>query len=94
MNLFAGNMAGGDRGVLSWPGREAELRSSVAVARRVADATGCAIFNALYGRRQPTVTPAEQDDLALANFTEAAIALAGVAAPWFWKRSAVCRITR
>jgi hydroxypyruvate isomerase len=65
MNLFAGNMAGGDRGVLSWPGREAELHSSVAVARRVADATGCAIFNALYGRRQPTVDPAEQDELAL-----------------------------
>jgi hydroxypyruvate isomerase len=78
MNLFAGNMASGDRGVLSWPGREAELQSSVAVARRVADATGCAIFNALYGRRQPTVTPAEQDDLALANLADAAIALAGV----------------
>jgi hydroxypyruvate isomerase len=75
MNLFAGNTAGGDRGVLSWPGREAELRSSVAIARHVADATGCAIFNALYGRRQPTVTPAEQDDLALVNLAEAAIAL-------------------
>lgn len=74
MNLFAGNTAGGDR-VLSWPGREAELRSSVAVARQVADATGCAIFNALYGRRQPTVTPAEQDDLALVNLASAAIAL-------------------
>jgi hydroxypyruvate isomerase len=76
MNLFAGNMAGGDRGVLSWPGREAELQSSVAVACRVADATGCAIFNALYGRRQPTVNPAEQDELALTNLTQAATALA------------------
>jgi hydroxypyruvate isomerase len=78
MNLFAGNMASGDRGVLSWPGREAELQSSVAVARRVADATGCAIFNALYGRRQPAVTSVEQDDLALANLAQAAIALAEV----------------
>jgi hydroxypyruvate isomerase len=77
MNLFAGDMAGGDRGVLSWPGREAELQSSVAVARRVADATGCALFNALYGRRQPNVTPAEQDDLALANLAKAATALSG-----------------
>ncbi len=75
MNLFAGNMAGGDRGVLSWPGREAELHASVAVARRVADATGCQIFNALYGRRQPSVTAAEQDDLALANLAKAATAL-------------------
>ena len=75
MNLFAGNMASGDRGVLSWPGREAELQSSVTVARRVADATGCAIFNALYGRRLPTVTPAEQDDLALANLATAATSL-------------------
>lgn len=75
MNLFAGNMAGRDRGVLSWPGREPEVRSSVAVARRVADATGCAIFNALYGRRQPTVLPSEQDDLALVNLAGAATAL-------------------
>jgi hydroxypyruvate isomerase len=75
MNLFAGNMAAGDRGVLSWPGREAELHASVAVACRVADATGCQIFNALYGRRQPTVTPAEQDDLALVNLATAATAL-------------------
>jgi hydroxypyruvate isomerase len=78
MNLFAGNMAGGDRGVLSWPGREAELKSSVAVARRVADATGCQIFNALYGRRQPTVAPSEQDDLALINLAKAATALSEV----------------
>jgi hydroxypyruvate isomerase len=78
MNLFAGNMAGGDRGVLSWPGREAELQSSVAVARRVAHATGCAIFNALYGRRQPAVTPAEQDDLAMANLAKAATSLSEV----------------
>jgi hydroxypyruvate isomerase len=78
MNLFAGNMAGGDRGVLSWPGREAELQSSVAVARRVAHATGCAIFNVLYGRRQPTVTPAEQDDLAVANLAKAATSLSEV----------------
>src|ERR1700739_3349617 len=35
MNLFAGNMAAGDRGVLSWPAREAEFQSSVAVARHV-----------------------------------------------------------
>src|ERR1700736_4910130 len=75
MNLFAGNMAGGDRGVLSWPRREAELHASVAVARRVAEATGCQIFNALYGRRQPSVTAAEQDDLALANLAKAATAL-------------------
>jgi hydroxypyruvate isomerase len=80
MNLFGGNMAAGDRGVLSWPGREAELQSSVAVARRIAEATGCGTFNALYGRRQPTVPPADQDDLALVNLAKAATALSEVGA--------------
>jgi hydroxypyruvate isomerase len=78
MNLFAGDMAAGDRGVLSWPGREAELAASVGVAQRVADATGCGIFNALYGRRQASSTAAVQDELALNNLSTIAAALAEV----------------
>jgi hydroxypyruvate isomerase len=34
MNLFAGNMAGGDRGVLSWPRREARKCRRRAPRRR------------------------------------------------------------
>lgn len=72
MNLFAGDMPAGDRGVLSWPGREAEFASSVAVARTVQEATGCSVFNALYGRRQPDADPTVQDALALDNLAHAA----------------------
>jgi len=78
MNLFAGDMVAGDRGVLSWPGREAELAASVGVAQRVAEATGCAIFNALYGRRQASTPAAAQDDLALLNLSTIAAAMAEV----------------
>ncbi|MEV8517848.1 TIM barrel protein [Dactylosporangium sp. NPDC051484] len=76
LNLFAGDMAGGDRGVLSWPGREHELHASVDVARRVQEATGCGIFNALYGRRLPKVPPAVQAESALANLAYATSQLA------------------
>ncbi len=78
MNLFAGDMASGDRGVLSWPGREADPMARVDVAKRVADATGCRIFNALYGRRKTWSTAAAQDDLALRNLSMIAASLADV----------------
>lgn len=78
MNLFAGDMAGGDRGVLSWPGRSEELRASVEVAARVAAETGCGIFNALYGRRRADATPQEQDAVARDNLVQAATRLGEV----------------
>ena len=51
MNFFAGDMAGGERGVLSHPDRTSEFLDSLAVIATVADETGCRTFNALYGQR-------------------------------------------
>jgi hydroxypyruvate isomerase len=65
LNFFAGDMAGGERGIASHPGRRAEFDDSVAIAVDIGarlDVTG---FNALYGNRLPGLSPAEQDEAAL-----------------------------
>ncbi|AYY14067.1 hydroxypyruvate isomerase [Actinobacteria bacterium YIM 96077] len=80
LNLFAGDMAGGDRGVMSWPGREDELRASVETACRIGAALGCQVFNALYGNRQPAASPAEQDTLGVRNLAYAAGELSSIGA--------------
>lgn len=75
LNLAAGDMAAGDRGLVSWPGRESELRDSVDVAAGIAARLGTGIFNALYGNRIDGATG--QDELALANLALAVDRLPG-----------------
>jgi hydroxypyruvate isomerase len=72
LNFFAGDMPGGDRGVLSWPGRISEFRDSVEVAAGIAAALGCHAFNALYGNRIDGTASGVQDDLAVENLAAAA----------------------
>src|SRR6195952_2636288 len=36
LNFYGGDLPGGDRGVVSWPGRQQEFRDSVAVAVGIA----------------------------------------------------------
>ncbi|KAA9105873.1 hydroxypyruvate isomerase family protein [Microbacterium rhizomatis] len=68
LNLFAGDMPAGDRGVLSWPGREAELFASAEIARTLGVRLGTRRFNALYGNRLPDrFTPEHQDKVASEN---------------------------
>ncbi len=67
LNLFAGDMPAGDRGVLSWPGREQELVASAEIARGIGDALGTRHFNALYGNRLAGTPAADQDELAIRN---------------------------
>ncbi|WP_253862491.1 hydroxypyruvate isomerase family protein [Prauserella halophila] len=67
LNFFAGDMAAGDSGLVSWPGREAELAESVDVALDIARRLGTRRFNALYGNRLEGVDPAEQDEVAAAT---------------------------
>jgi hydroxypyruvate isomerase len=78
MNLYAGDMPAGERGVLSDPSRNDEFASALAVALDVARRTGCAGFNALYGQRIAGADPAEQDRNATANLATAAQALGEV----------------
>jgi hydroxypyruvate isomerase len=75
LNFFAGDMPGGDRGLVSWPARSDEFRDNVAVTVGIGERLGCRAFNALYGNRVEGADPAAQDDLAVEN-----LAVAGRAA--------------
>lgn len=80
LNLAAGDLPAGDRGLLSWPGRSAEFRTSLDVAVHIAGQLGTTAFNALYGNRIDGVDPAEQDDLAVENLHVARSAASRVGA--------------
>ena len=49
MNLFAGDLDAGERGILNDPGRSPEFRAGVATAVELSTRLDCRIFNALYG---------------------------------------------
>ncbi len=80
LNFFAGDMAGGDRGLVSWPARSAEFRDNIAVTLDIGERLGCRAFNALYGNRIDGVAAAQQDELATENLALAAQAAAGFGA--------------
>jgi hydroxypyruvate isomerase len=74
LNFAAGDMPGGDRGLVSWPGRESEFRDNVAVTVGIGERLGTRAFNALYGNRLDGVADREQDELAVENLAAAAAA--------------------
>lgn len=78
LNLFAGDMPAGDRGVLSWLGREAELLASAEVAASLGERLGVRRFNVLYGNRIEGVDPEVQDALADRQLREVAGVLGAV----------------
>lgn len=80
LNFYAGDLPGGDRGVLSIPAQAAAFRANVPVATELAQRLGCGVLNALYGNRVDGVDPAEQDALADENLSMAADAAARVGA--------------
>lgn len=76
LNFYAGDMPGGDRGLVSWPARASEFRDNVDVTVGLGRRLGCRAFNALYGNRVDDATPPEQDELATENLALAAKAAA------------------
>jgi hydroxypyruvate isomerase len=72
LNFFAGDMAGGDRGLVSWPARSAEFRDNVDVTVGIGERLGCKAFNALYGNRVDDAPPEQQDELGAENLALAA----------------------
>lgn len=78
LNFFAGDMPGGDRGLVSWPARSAEFRDNVDVTVAIGEALGCTAFNALYGNRVEGVAAAEQDEVGAENLAIAARAAARI----------------
>lgn len=78
LNLFAGDMAAGERGLVSRPDRQEEFLANLDVVVEIAEVTGCRVFNALYGQRQSGMTVDTQDSLAIADLGLAAERLGDV----------------
>lgn len=78
LNFFAGDMAAGDRGLVSWVGRQSEFSDNVDVVAGIGEQLGCRAFNALYGLRAGNVAPEAADELGLANLRLAADAIAAI----------------
>jgi hydroxypyruvate isomerase len=76
LNFTAGNMAAGDRGLLSLPAGSAAFRDNIEACAGIAGRTGCPVLNALYGNRVDGVSAREQDELATENLALAAGAAA------------------
>jgi hydroxypyruvate isomerase len=72
LNGFAGNMQAGDRGILSWPGRQQEFLENLEVVLDLGARLGCRRFNLLYGNRMEGCAAAAQDELAIENLAVAA----------------------
>ncbi|GFG51593.1 hydroxypyruvate isomerase [Mycolicibacterium agri] len=72
LDFAAGDMAAGERGMLSDPCRSSIFRDSVDVAIGIAEVLGTKAFNALYGNRIDGVNPAVQDEIAVQNLAYAA----------------------
>ncbi|HST72108.1 MAG TPA: TIM barrel protein [Kocuria rosea] len=78
LNFNAGNMPGGDRGLVSWPARSQDFADNLDVVAVIGERTGCRAFNALYGNRQPGVSAEEQDELGVQNLARAGRAVARI----------------
>ncbi|OBG29584.1 hydroxypyruvate isomerase family protein [Mycobacterium sp. 852002-51057_SCH5723018] len=72
LNFMAGDMAAGDRGILSDPALLTAFRDNVDVAVGIAERLGTRAFNALYGNRIEGLSPATQDDVAADSLAYAA----------------------
>jgi hydroxypyruvate isomerase len=72
LNFHTGEMAAGERGIVSHPARVSAFRENVVAAVEIAARTGCGRLNAPYGLRVPGVPVAEQDAVAAGNLAFAA----------------------
>jgi hydroxypyruvate isomerase len=72
LNFHTGDMAAGERGIVSHPARVTEFRENVTAAVELAVRTGCRRLNAPYGLRVPGADAAEQDAVAVENLVFAA----------------------
>lgn len=75
LNLFAGDMQAGERGIVSHPHRAAEFAANLEAVDAIAEQTGCRMFNALYGTRLSHLPRAEQDAVAASNLRLAVASL-------------------
>ena len=64
LNFVAGDIAAGERGLLSLPAGSATFRDNIDVCAGIAERTGCEVLNALYGNRADGVSEQQQEELA------------------------------
>jgi hydroxypyruvate isomerase len=72
LNFDAGDMPGGDRGLVSDPSRQQQFRANVPVALGLAETWGCRMLNALMGLRIDSMSREEQLEVARENVAWAA----------------------
>ncbi|WP_446665579.1 hydroxypyruvate isomerase family protein [Flexivirga sp. B27] len=75
LNFFAGDMPGGERGIVSNPERQDEFHANVEVVVDIGERLGCRHFNALYGLHEPSRDASAEAETARANLTHAAKAV-------------------
>jgi hydroxypyruvate isomerase len=78
LNLSAGELSPGERGLLSIPGHEVEFRDNLEVVIGIGQRLGTRAFNAPYGNRIEGLSPIEQDDLAINNLAIASAAVSEI----------------
>ena len=78
LNFNAGDMPGGDRGLVSWPARSTEFLDNIDVVTGIGERLGCRAFNALYGNRIDGESAQRQDAIGAENLARAAAAVARI----------------
>ena len=78
LNFNAGNMPGGDRGLVSWPARSSEFQDNIDVVAGIGERLGCKAFNALYGNRVDGESAEKQDAIGAENLAAAAAGVARI----------------
>ena len=78
LNFNAGNMPGGDRGLVSWPARSREFQDNIDVVAGIGERLGCKAFNALYGNRVDGESAEKQDAIGAENLAAAAQGVARI----------------
>ena len=72
MNLDAGDLAAGERGLLSDPSQRERFRRGLEAGIALADELDCRVLHAMYGNRRLGLDPREQDELAVEHLGMAA----------------------
>ena len=80
LNFYAGELARGERGIVSHPARAEEFRRNIPACVEIARRTGCTRLNAPYGTRLAGVDHDTQDAVAIDNLRLAAEAAGKVGA--------------
>ena len=78
LNFFAGDMPGGDRGLVSWVDRQDEFAANIPVVVELGRRLQCRAFNALYGNRVDDADVAGSDVAAVRSLAAAGRAVAEI----------------